>query len=62
LTTIGSNRWSRLALCLLAIPVTGLSFQESRIAGPIDGGHAVALKGHLKARAMAAKDRGALDP
>jgi hypothetical protein len=48
--------------CLLAIPIIGLSSQESRITGSIDGNRAVALKGNIQARALPANDRGALDP
>ena len=58
-----SASWSRLVLgCLLAIPIIGLSSPESRITGPIDGNHAVALRGRLQPRALAANDRGPLDP
>ncbi len=63
MTTIGASGWSRLVLgCLLAIPIIGLSSQESRITGAIDGNRAVALKRNIQPRALAANDRGALDP
>ena len=60
---IGTKGVSRLVLgCLLAIPIIGLSSQERRITGPIDGNHAVALKGNMHPRALASNDRGPLDP
>jgi hypothetical protein len=46
----------------LAIPIIGLSSQEGRITGRIDGSRAVALKGNIQPRALRANDRGALDP
>jgi Pro-kumamolisin, activation domain/Bacterial Ig-like domain (group 3) len=63
LRTIGTKGVSRLVLvCLLAIPIIGLSSQERRIIGPIDGNRAVALKGNIHPKALASNDRGALDP
>jgi subtilase family serine protease len=63
LRPIGTKGLSRLVLgCLLAIPIIGLSSQEGRITGRIDGSRAVALKGNIQPRALPANDRGALDP
>ncbi len=48
--------------CALAIGTARLFAQESRIAGPIRTGGAVALQGNVHSRAVAENDRGALDP
>jgi subtilase family serine protease len=63
LNFIRKHGLTRLALaCLFTTPILSLSAQESRIAGPIDLARPVVLRGNRNPRAIAANDRGPLDP